>query len=139
MNNQRIIYGTPQGGVAIVIPAPETTLAELVESVPEGVPYEVVDAATVPADRTFRNAWEKSGGSIIHNLGKAKNIAHDKRRTARALEFAPLDLEATIPAKAQSAEIARQAIRDRYAVIQSDIDGATDIDQLKAIVVAENL
>ena len=38
------------------------------------------------------------------NLDKAKAIAHDRRRTARAREFAPLDVEATIPAKAAAAE-----------------------------------
>ena len=38
------------------------------------------------------------------NLDKAKAIAHDKRRAVRAAEFAPLDIEATIPAKADAAE-----------------------------------
>jgi hypothetical protein len=68
------------------------------------------------------------------NLNKAKNIAHDKRRVARNAEFAPLDVEATIPAKAAQAESARQAIRDKYAVIQTQIDAAQDIFALKSIV-----
>jgi hypothetical protein len=68
---------------------------------------------------------------IVVNLDKAKHIAHDKRRAARAVEFAPLDIEATIPAKAAAAETARQAIRDKYATIQTNIDAAQTVDELK--------
>lgn len=71
---------------------------------------------------------------IAINITKAKAIAHDKRRMARAAEFAPLDIEATIPAKAAQAEAARQVIRDKYAQIQSEIDAAADVQELKAIV-----
>ena len=71
---------------------------------------------------------------ISVNIDKAKAIVHDKRRIARAAEFAPLDIEATIPAKAAEAEAKRQAIRDKYAELQQQIDGAADVDVLKAIV-----
>jgi len=37
---------------------------------------------------------------ITVNIDKAKAIAHDKRRAARAAEFAPLDIKATIPSEA---------------------------------------
>ena len=61
--NQRIIYPNDDGGVAIIIPAPEYladhTIEELVaKDVPQGKPYKIVDAADIPSDRTFRNAWE---------------------------------------------------------------------------------
>jgi hypothetical protein len=61
--NQRIIYPTDDGGVAIIIPAPEYlethTIEELVaKDVPEGKPYQIVDVSDIPTDRTFRNAWE---------------------------------------------------------------------------------
>jgi hypothetical protein len=71
---------------------------------------------------------------ITINLDKAKEIAHDKRRAARAEEFAPLDIKATIPAEAEDAEAARQVVRDKYATIQTNIDSAADVDALKAIV-----
>lgn len=71
---------------------------------------------------------------ITINIEKAKTIAHEQRRIARAAEFAPLDIKATIPSQATAAESARKAIRDRYAVIQSDIDSATEITTLKNIV-----
>jgi len=71
---------------------------------------------------------------ITVNLDKAKGIAHEKRRAARADEFAPLDIKATIPSEANAAEAARQVIRDKYAAIQADIDAATDVGDLTDIV-----
>jgi hypothetical protein len=71
---------------------------------------------------------------ITINIDKAKAIVHDKRRAVRAAEFAPLDLKATIPSEAAAAEAARQAIRDKYAAIQSDIDAAPGVPELKLIV-----
>lgn len=87
-----------------------------------------------PTDRTFRDAWEMKNGAVEPNLVKSRVIAHDKRRKSRAKEFAPLDIEATIPAKAAQAESARQVIRDKDASIQSQIDSASDVQTLKAIV-----
>jgi hypothetical protein len=75
---------------------------------------------------------------ITINLDKAKNIAHDKRRIARSAEFAPLDIKATIPAEAQAAEAARQVIRDKYATMQTAIDDATTVEQIKSAMPQEN-
>jgi hypothetical protein len=69
---------------------------------------------------------------ITINIDKAKTIAHDKRREARTLEFAPLDIKATIPSEATAAETARQAVRDKYATMQAAIDAATTTDEIKA-------
>jgi hypothetical protein len=57
--NQRIIYPTPDGGVAIVIPSGELPIEEVAaKDVPEGVHYQIVDVSEIPSDRTFRGAWE---------------------------------------------------------------------------------
>lgn len=59
--NSRIIYPTNDGGVAIIVPAPECglTIEQIAaKDVPAGKPYKIVDAADIPTDRTFRNAWE---------------------------------------------------------------------------------
>jgi hypothetical protein len=69
---------------------------------------------------------------ISINLNKAKTVAHDARRAARTAEFAPLDVKATIPSEATAAEAARQAVREKYAVMQTAIDAAADVDALKA-------
>ena len=71
---------------------------------------------------------------ISINIDKAKTIAHDKRRAARAAEFAPLDVKATIPSEAAAAEAARAEVRAKYATMQTNIDAAADVDALKTIV-----
>lgn len=71
---------------------------------------------------------------ITINIDKAKDIAHDIRRTARSKEFAPLDIKATIPSEAEAAEAARQAIRTKYTQLQAEIDTATQVNELKSIV-----
>ena len=72
--------------------------------------------------------------SITININKAKNIAHDMRRAARAEEFAPHDevIAKRIPGvAAEEAEAARQAIRAKYAVIQADIEAAQTPEEIK--------
>jgi hypothetical protein len=71
---------------------------------------------------------------ITINVGKAKVIAHDKRRLARSAEFAPLDIKVTIPNEAVAAEAARQVIRDKYATMQTAIDAAATVAPLKTIM-----
>ena len=69
---------------------------------------------------------------ITINIDKAKSIAHDKRREARSAEFAPLDIKATIPSEATAAEAARATIRAKYATMQTAIDSAATVDEIKA-------
>ena len=73
--------------------------------------------------------------TVIINIDKAKTVAHDMRRAARAAEFAPLDIKATIPSEAAAAEAARQVVRDKYADIQVAIDAATTVDGIKSALV----
>lgn len=73
---------------------------------------------------------------IVINIDKAKAIVQDARRAKRAQEFAPLDSKATIPSEAAAAEAARQAVREKYAAIQADIDAASGVAELKLIVEA---
>ena len=61
----RIIYPNDDGGVSIIVPAPEAletmTIEEIAaKDVPAGKPFKIVDVADIPSDRTFRNAWEYS-------------------------------------------------------------------------------
>ena len=74
--------------------------------------------------------------SIVVNLTKAKNIAHEKRRAKRSEEFKPHDdiIAKQIPGEdATASETARAEIRTRYATIQTDIDNATTVDALKTV------
>lgn len=61
--DKRIIYPQDNGIVAIIVPTPEYlaehTIEELAaKDVPVGKPYKIIDASEIPADRTFRDAWE---------------------------------------------------------------------------------
>jgi hypothetical protein len=61
MSDKRIIYPTDEGGVAVIIPAPECdlTIEEIAaKDVPTGKPFKTVDTEDIPSDRTFRAAWE---------------------------------------------------------------------------------
>lgn len=71
---------------------------------------------------------------IIVNIDKAKVIAHSIHRYKRKQEFLPLDIKATIPAEYAAAEAARQAVREKYAAMQSAIDDATTTDEIKAAI-----
>jgi len=133
MTTSRIIYQSESGGVAVIVPTGSVELA--LKDVPPGVPYEIIDAADIPSDRTFRNAWVIGDGCVEHDLDQCRAIGHDKRRAQRAEEFAPFDeiIAKQIPgADAAEAEAARQGIRDKYADVQLAIDAAADPDEIKA-------
>lgn len=74
---------------------------------------------------------------ITINLSKAKTIAHEKRRAARSEEFAPYDevIMKQIPGNdVIEAEAARQAIRNKYAQLQTQMDSAQTVEELKALL-----
>lgn len=59
--NQRIIYPTDNGGVAVIVPTFECGLSIqqiAAKDVPDNKPFKIVDVSDIPEDRTFRNAWE---------------------------------------------------------------------------------
>ena len=74
---------------------------------------------------------------IVINLDKAKDIAHDKRRKKREEEFQPYDniimkqIPGTDPTEA---ELARQEIREKYAILQEQINAAQTVDDLKQTI-----
>lgn len=56
---QYVIYPNGSGGICLVMPTGELPVEEVArKDVPAGLPYLIVDAAQVPADHTFFNAWE---------------------------------------------------------------------------------
>lgn len=71
---------------------------------------------------------------ITINIDKAKAIGHTMRRAAREDEFKPFDeaIAKQIPTQVEGAEAQRQAIREKYAAIQTQIDAASTTDEIKA-------
>jgi hypothetical protein len=70
------------------------------------------------------------------DLAKAKAIAHEARRAARAAEFEPFDnaIAKQIPGQVNGAEAERQKIRDKYAALQAQMDAAQTPDELKVLM-----
>ena len=136
MTNQRIIYTNAEGGVSVIVPTGELSIdAIAAKDVPAGATFEIVTTDEVPSDRTFRGAWVLGECCIDHDLDQCKAIGHDKRRAARAEEFAPLDevIAKQIPGvDATKAEASRQVIRDKYSDIQDAIDEAETPAEIKA-------
>ena len=138
---QRIVFKNIDSTIGIIIPAPEWqgTIEELAQKdVPEGLEYKIVETSDIPTDRLFRDAWESddtdASSQIAINMGKAKDICHEKRRAKRSELFAPLDIKVTIPSEAVQAEAERQIIRDNDAEVQINIDNASTPDELKIIL-----
>ena len=77
---------------------------------------------------------------ITININKAKAIGHEMRRAAREQEFKPFDdaIAKQIPGQMEGAEAQRQLIRDKYAVIQTQIDAATTPEEIKQALGLEN-
>ena len=129
----KIIFTNSDGGVSVVHPTGEVPINELPAKL--GLTdYEIVDDDVIPTDRTFRNAWVKSGATVAEDLPKSKEIAHERRRAARAEEFKPHDeiIMKQIPgADTDAAETARAAIRTKYATMQDDIEAATSTAEIK--------
>ena len=70
--NKRIIYQTNDGGVAVIVPAPECglTIEEIAaKDVPAGKPYKIVDVSEIPTDRSMREAWAVSADILTDGVG----------------------------------------------------------------------
>lgn len=52
---KRILFPNDEGGISILVPIESVEMA--MKDIPLGKPYLIVDAADIPTDRTFRNAW----------------------------------------------------------------------------------
>lgn len=68
--NQRIIYQTDEGAIAVITPTGELSLEETaLKDVPTGVKYKFIDVSDLPADRDFRNAWEFDFSTDFDGVG----------------------------------------------------------------------
>ena len=68
--DERIIYKT-DSGIAVIVPTGELSVTETaVKDVPTGLPYKIVDVSEIPADRTFRNAWDIDEAELTDGVGE---------------------------------------------------------------------
>jgi hypothetical protein len=74
--NQRIIFPTDDGGVAVIIPAAECglTIQQIAaKDVPAGKPFKIVEAADIPSDRSDRDAWTVDEADLTDGVGGVSN------------------------------------------------------------------
>jgi len=141
MSNKRIVYLAEDGVAAVVVPAPKYsgTMEDLLKKVvPEDCldSADIVEADTIPNDRTFRNSWvTEQGKSVEIDLAKAKDVAKDKVRQARTPKFAELDVAYQRADEAGDADaktavvVKKQTARD--ATADTKITNADSVDNLK--------
>jgi hypothetical protein len=100
--NQRIIYPNDNGGVSVCIPTGELSIEEvLAKDCPAGAI--IVDADSLPADRTFRDAWELVDGQVVVNEAKKQAIID-------AIQ-APIDAKASALAKLSALGLTQDEVK----------------------------
>ena len=100
--------------------------------------WRLIDAADVPADRTYRDAWTDASGAITHDMPKAREIHRRAIRERRAAALDDLDRQYNRAAgqkrpqqELDRIEAARQVLRDAPA--DPRIEAAKTVEELKAI------
>ena len=135
-----------------LVPNPDcglTTTQIAEKDVPDGFKYEIIDADKLGE---YREVGIGSTALLLaaaitnydfdtkvstFDLDIAKKLAHRKRRNRRYSQFAPHDdvIAKAIPGSAtDAAEASRVGIRSTYDSMQTEIDGASTIDEIYAIL-----
>ncbi len=126
-----------------------TTSGLASQYLPSGCKYELIDydkfeefkrvgiGSTALLFTDSVTAYDLDTKQSTYDLAFAKKIAHRKRRNRRYSEFAPNDniIAKAIPGSdTDAAEASRAATRTKYATMQTEIDNASTIDELYAIL-----
>jgi hypothetical protein len=145
---KKILYTRPDGGLDVVTPVintfpvreeltEEQALSRALTRLPiNAIDIQVVEETSIPSDRSFRNAWKASTGTVEVDMPKAREIHRDKLRDIRAPLLAALDVEFQRaykdPILLDEIEVKKQALRD----VTSDpaIDAATTPQELKNVI-----
>lgn len=74
---KRIIYKTPEGTVAVIIPTQEALdlygiEAIALKDVPAGLPFKIIEETDLP-DRSLRNQWTVDMADLTDGVGSASN------------------------------------------------------------------
>jgi len=131
-----IVFETIIDGQTIVAACMYPESVDIVTGIPN-TPYWEVQA---PDDKQYRGAWNLTNGVLGYDMAKAKVEAHELRRTKRAIDFAPHDavIALNIPAQDSeraAAETARVTIRAADSALQTAIEDAVNINELKGVIV----
>jgi hypothetical protein len=124
-----IAYNTNDGS-AITIPTGELPIEQVLA---KDCPAGAVIVDTLPAERDFRNAWELSGTDITVNFAKAQEITKDRLRAERVLLMQAQDVAFQRALEEGADTSAIVAEKNRLRDVTGLVDGATTLDELRAI------
>lgn len=147
--SKRIVINRDNDLISLFSPAPKADLEKVLGPLSQEA-YEnhikerlgmteaplVIDAADVPSDRLYRDAWVLRDGKIVEEFSKAAEIQKDKWRERRAPLLQALDVEFTKASeqmdvnKQHQIGLKRQELRD-VTIIPKSIK---TIEQLRAYV-----
>lgn len=128
---QRIIYQTENGGVVVIIPAPQAVAEIGIEEiarkdVPAGSHFAIINTEDIPSDRTFRAAWEVEHGNLNDGIGTGQKAWFIEKHQA---EIEAVNSQET-PVRAE------EQTDEQYAdmVAQFEETKAARIAQLQAMI-----
>lgn len=145
--NKCIIYTRPDGGLSVVLPAPQAQLeneseTDFIQRIlnkdvpPNGINPQIVDTSILPS-REFRDAWKQDGSKVDHDMPKCRDIWKEKLRSARAPKLSALDIEyqradeSSDSQKKSEVAAKKQALRDVTA--DPRIESAVSPEELKQV------
>lgn len=145
---KRILYTKSDGGVVVVTPTinindPEGfTEQDAIDRAMKRLPIDAIDVrvvedATIPRDRTFRDSWENNESGPKVNMNKAKAIHMNRIRDMRNQKLDKLDKDLMRAQESDdnktASEIKAEKNRLRNLPQTFDLTSATTPEQLKAL------
>ena len=115
--NARIVFENEAGGVAVIVPAANTTfsLEEIaLKDSRSGARFKVLDVSDIPDTRVFRNAWEFDFDSASDGLGMGPKIFREAKKEKKIISFDVVNSEHVVTINMEKAkEIAQNMIREQ--------------------------
>lgn len=146
---RKIIFTRPDGGLSVVHPVRNSMGEDFMEDLDiekrawdklpsDAINPHYVEASEIPADRTFRDAWQAEGGTITHNMDKCREIHKNRLRKLRSpilfaldIEYQRADEEGNVTRKKDIAS-KKKTLRD--VTDDPRITAAKTPDELKSII-----
>lgn len=136
--SKRFIFENETGGVSVMSLAPGARLESVLQKLGKrGDQVHEVDADSLPPDDEYRNAWKLTGGKVIHDMAKARDIRLKQIRDKRNADLAASDRDVVIQIESGgvSADLKkeRQRLRDIPQTLGPSIEQAKTVAELRQI------
>ena len=127
---RKIVFTRPDGGVSVVSVPVDTdaALAAAQAKLPvDAANIQIVDESVIPTDRTFRDSWVQSGGGVVVDLPKARDIQEVKIRAAQRKKIRDI-----LEREALGDNVAAEKASIRAVNPRTLVDNANDVAELKS-------